>query len=109
MSSGHRKCIIVSVETEGLLRELHEEVRLDPAIILSERCAGLINDDESEVGKVHLGVVHVIDVAEPRVFPNEKDVLETGFFPVAELLKDLDGYETWSSLTLEALWGEKKN
>ena len=49
----------------------------------------------------------MIDVAEPRVFPNEEDVLETGFFPVAELLKDLGGYETWSSLTLEALWGGK--
>jgi len=92
----------------GMERERAEEVRIETEI-LGESIVGLINDDETEVGKVHLGVVHVIDVAEPRVFPNEKDVLETGFFPVAELLKDLDGYETWSSLTLEALWGEKKN
>lgn len=89
--------------TVGMLRERMEEVRIETEI-LSERIVGLINDDETEVGQVHLGVVHLIDVAEPNVFPNEKDVLETGFYPVKELLLNLDGYETWSSITLEAMW-----
>ena len=88
----------------GMLRERTEEVRIETEI-LGEKIVGLINDDLSEVGKVHLGVVHLVDVAEPKVFPNEDDVLETGFYPVEELLANLDGYETWSSLTLKALFG----
>ncbi len=32
----------------------------------TDRCVGLINDDETEVGKVHLGVVHLFDVDIPR-------------------------------------------
>jgi predicted NUDIX family phosphoesterase len=38
---------------DGMRRELEEEVMIDTPY--SERCVGLINDDESEVGKVHLG------------------------------------------------------
>jgi len=87
----------------GMMRERDEEVRIGTEI-LKESIVGLINDDLTEVGKVHLGVVHLIDVAEPKVFPNETDVLETGFFPVEELLKDLEGYESWSALTLTALF-----
>ena len=87
----------------GMMRERGEEVRIETQI-LKESIVGLINDDSNDVGKVHLGVVHMIDVAEPKVFPNEDEVLETGFYPVEELLKDLDGYESWSALTLTALF-----
>ncbi|MDO4574734.1 MAG: phosphoesterase [Planctomycetia bacterium] len=89
----------------GMLRERAEEVRLETTI-LREQIIGLINDDQNEVGKVHLGVVHLIDVAEPNVYPNEKEVLETGFFPIADQLKNLDGYESWSSITLQAYFGD---
>ena len=50
---------------EGMRRELEEEVQIDTPY--TERCVGLINDDETEVGRVHLGVVHIFDVAEPAV------------------------------------------
>ena len=46
-------------------RELDEEVaskRPTPS-----RCVGLINDDQTEVGRVHLGVVHLFDVERPAV------------------------------------------
>jgi len=87
---------------EGMQRELAEEVQIDTAF--DEQCVGLINDDETEVGKVHLGVVHLCTVAEPRVAPNEKDILEAGFRPVAELRNELDRMETWSSIAFEALF-----
>ena len=89
---------------EGLLRELHEEVRLDPAIILSERCAGLINDDDTEVGTVHLGVVHIFELARPEVVSNEPDLLQSGFRPVEELKKTPDAFESWSRISIEALF-----
>ena len=89
---------------EGMQRELLEEVVIDTAY--DERCVGLINDDLTEVGKVHLGVVHLLDVAEPRVQPREIDIIEAGFRPIPELLTSLDGFETWSQICLRALFGE---
>ena len=55
---------------EGMRRELDEEVRIDTPYVL--RCVGLINDDQSEVGRVHLGVVHLVDVERPEVHPRAR-------------------------------------
>ena len=87
---------------EGLRRELAEEVHIDAPF--AEQCVGLINDDESEVGKVHLGVVHILDVERPAVRSREVDLIESGFRPVNELLADLSGFETWSAICLRALF-----
>lgn len=88
---------------EGMLRELNEEVVLGSTF--TEHCVGMINDDESEVGQVHLGIVHRFDLAEPNLKSNEPDLIESGFVPVKDLLGNLDGFETWSSICLKALWG----
>ena len=90
---------------EGLHRELHEEVVLDPANILSERCVGLINDDTNDVGTVHLGIVHRIDLSAPVLTPNEPDLIESGFRPISELLAGGVNFETWSQISLNALFG----
>jgi len=88
---------------EGMRRELNEEVSLDTPY--TTRCVGLINDDETEVGTVHLGVVHLFDVERPAVHPREAEIIESGFRPVADILADLDGFETWSSICMKALFG----
>ncbi|MBC8868509.1 MAG: phosphoesterase [Planctomycetes bacterium] len=87
---------------EGMRRELAEEVIIETAY--QERCVGLINDDETEVGKVHLGVVHIFDVESPDVRPRESEIKDAGFVPVDELLSDLEGFESWSQICLEALF-----
>jgi predicted NUDIX family phosphoesterase len=87
---------------EGLRRELAEEVEIESAY--REQCVGLINDDETEVGRVHLGVVHIFDVETPAVRPRETEIIEAGFRPVEELLANLDGFESWSRICLEALF-----
>lgn len=92
---------------EGLRRELAEEVQIKTPYVA--RCVGLINDDETEVGRVHLGVVHVYEVATPQVEPREEDIAEAGFRPVRELLGQLDGFESWSRIVLEALFGEARS
>lgn len=86
---------------EGMRRELAEEVAIDTPY--TERCLGLINDDESEVGKVHLGVVHLFDVEQPHVRPMEDDINDAGFRPLDEILNDQDRFETWSQICLKAL------
>ncbi|HET6881748.1 MAG TPA: phosphoesterase [Pirellulales bacterium] len=87
----------------GMRRELAEEVVIDTPF--RERCVGLINDDETEVGRVHLGVVHIFDVGRPAVRPREDEIIDCGFRPVEELLADLTGFETWSTICLQALFG----
>lgn len=88
----------------GMQRELSEEVDMRSPYKAS--CVGLINDDLTEVGKVHLGVVHILDVESPDVFAKETDLLRSGFVPVEELMQDLDLFESWSSISLEALFGK---
>lgn len=88
---------------EGMRRELDEEVVIDSEY--REAIVGLINDDETPVGRVHLGVVHVCDVTEPNVRPREADILEARFRPVADILSRLDEFETWSQIAVRALFG----
>src|SRR5262249_5563659 len=87
---------------EGLRRELEEEVSIDSPY--TQQCVGLINDDDTEVGKVHLGVVHLFDLERPAVEPRETEIIESGFVPVRELLSDLTRFESWSRICLEALF-----
>jgi len=88
---------------EGMRRELDEEVVIETAY--RERCVGLINDDSTEVGQVHLGVVHVFDVDRPAVRPRESDIVDAGFVPIDDLLNDLDPFETWSQISIKFLFG----
>ncbi len=93
------------VYAEGMRRELEEEVEIGASY--SQRCIGLINDDLTEVGKVHLGVVHLCDISAPAVSPRESDILDAGFRPLDELRSRLDAFETWSRICLEQAFGEK--
>ena len=86
----------------GMRREVAEEVVVGSPY--AEQCVGLINDDESDVGRVHLGVVHIFDVEEPDVQPREADIIEASFQPVSALLADLSRFETWSQICLRALF-----
>ena len=90
---------------EGMQRELAEEVSINCKY--SERMVGLINDDETDVGKVHLGVVHIFDLETPSVEPREDEIIDTGFRSVREMLEDLEGFETWSQICLRALFGRE--
>ncbi|QDU96360.1 phosphoesterase [Lignipirellula cremea] len=87
---------------EGMRRELAEEVEIRTPYI--EECVGLINDDETDVGKVHLGVVHILDVASPAVVSREEDLASAGFQALPQLLKEIDQFETWSQIVLKALF-----
>jgi predicted NUDIX family phosphoesterase len=87
---------------EGMRRELDEEVIVDSPC--TEHCVGLINDDETPVGQVHLGVVHLVDVERPAVSPRETDIIEAGFRPVEQLLMDISRFESWSQICLQALF-----
>ena len=91
------------VYRRGLERELEEEVSIDSPY---EECqVGMINDDETPVGRVHLGVVHIFDVEEPLVAPREDNLADARFIPVSEILESVDSYESWSQIAVQALFG----
>ncbi len=85
----------------GMLRELEEEV--DISGNFTSRCVGLINDDATPVGSVHLGIVHVFDLQSPQVVSREADLLECGFQSSQDLVADRKQFETWSQIALEAI------
>jgi len=85
----------------GMRRELDEEVGIGGR--WTARCVGLINDDATPVGSVHLGVVHVLDLERPEVTPREAELLDGAFSTLDELLADRDRFETWSQITLDAI------
>ena len=64
---------------EGMRRELIEEVDIDE---VKEVAVALINDDSTEVGYVHFGVVHVLHVANEDVAGRRSGILAPEFVPI---------------------------
>lgn len=93
-----------STYEQGMLRELAEELVIDTTY--QQRCLGLINDDSTPVGQVHIGIVHLFDLAEPKVRRRESVLERTGFAPLADLWNDRADFETWSQFVLELLVGK---
>lgn len=84
----------------GMLRELAEELEVGP---FAERPLGFIYDDATPVGRVHLGVVHLLELDAPTAAPREAALADAGFAPLAELRADAASFETWSQLVLAEL------
>src|SRR4030095_12038354 len=85
----------------GVEREVNEEIRIETTF--DDRIVALLNDDSTEVGHVHLGVVHVFNLDEPKVEKREAMITNLEFLSREELLKRRDTLETWSQLCVDQL------
>jgi predicted NUDIX family phosphoesterase len=85
----------------GLRREWAEE--LDADFTPDFRLVGLLNDDTTDVGSVHIGAVFVADAAGRPVAIREVEKLSGRFADPAEVAAIGDDLETWSRLVFEAL------
>jgi len=85
----------------GMRRELREEVSVDSPC--RELLLGFIYDPSTPVGTVHLGIVHLFDLDEPRASAREDALAEAAFVELTEVARDRARYETWSQLTLDAI------
>jgi len=85
---------------EGMRRELAEEVAIEEA---KEAAVGVINDDSTDVGCVHFGVVHIMHVGNESIVGRRSGIVGPEFIPIAEAVKDPSGYESWSRFCLENL------
>jgi predicted NUDIX family phosphoesterase len=84
----------------ALERELEEEVEVRSEGTM--RLVGLINDDSTPVGQVHLGVVHLYELERPEVVPRELGLAEPEFIPAERLPGLRAGFETWSQICIDA-------
>jgi predicted NUDIX family phosphoesterase len=83
---------------EGMRRELMEEIAVDE---VNATAVAVINDDSTEVGYVHFGVVHVMRTADESVAGRRSGIVAPEFVPIPQAAKDLSGYESWSRYCLE--------
>jgi len=86
----------------GMQRELSEEMIIECSG--KDQIVGLIYDDSSEVGRVHLGIVHVLQLATCKAVPREDQLLDAGFESLETIKSELDQMETWSQLCLKHLY-----
>lgn len=86
----------------GVEREIEEELIISGEY--SDEMIGLINDDSNEVGQVHLGVVHLVELTSDQISAREDCLLEAALTPISELRGEkFDSLETWSQLALSLL------
>jgi predicted NUDIX family phosphoesterase len=87
----------------GLRREWEEELIAD--FVPEFRLLGLLNDDTTDVGSVHLGAVYLADAAGRPVAIRETDKLTGAFAEPADVAVVADRLETWSRLVFDFLEG----
>ena len=85
----------------GLRREWAEELVAD--FVPEFRLIGLLNDDTTEVGQVHLGAVYVADAGGQSVTIRETNKLSGRFATSDEVAAVADDLETWSRLVFDAI------
>jgi predicted NUDIX family phosphoesterase len=85
----------------GLRREWAEELAAD--FVPEFTLIGLLNDDTTDVGRVHLGAVYLADAAGRSVEIRETDKLSGRFATADEVASIRADLETWSRLAFEAI------
>ncbi len=91
------------VYSTAALRELEEEVKIEGAY--QQKVVALLNDDETPVGRVHLGVIHILRASTPNVVKREGVITESGFRTLDELRGMRERMETWSQICLDSIDG----
>ena len=86
----------------GVEREIDEELNITGGH--QNRIVGLLNDDSNDVGKVHLGVVHIFDLESEDVTSAEDALANLAFQSSDDLKGKLHGsLETWSRFCIDEL------
>jgi predicted NUDIX family phosphoesterase len=86
---------------DAVKREVCEELTIQGPF--EAKPVGLINDDSTDVGKVHFGIVHVLLCRPENVKKNEQVITQVEFLPIKDLKAKRDHMETWSQFCLDNL------
>lgn len=85
---------------EAMRRELMEEVAID---VTKEMAVAVINDDSTDVGYVHLGIVHIVYTVDEAIANGRDGIVGAEFVSISEASKSPEAYESWSRFCLENL------
>jgi predicted NUDIX family phosphoesterase len=89
-----------NVVEAGLERELDEEIHL-----LGRRRSlalrGIISDDSTPVGQVHLGLVFLLETDSPDFKVNEPDLMTAEWASIGALQEAFPKMETWSQIAFK--------
>ena len=85
----------------GVEREVNEEIKIDTPF--EDQIVALLNDDSTEVGRVHLGIVHIFKLKAPNVQKREAMITGLTFLTKEELMARRDSLESWSQICLDSL------
>src|SRR5208283_329286 len=86
---------------DAVKREVCEELAVQGPF--DAKPAGLINDDSTEVGRVHFGIVHVLFRTPEKVRKNEQVITRVEFISIEELKARRGQMESWSQFCLDNL------
>jgi predicted NUDIX family phosphoesterase len=86
---------------EAVRREVCEELNVQTKF--KNSIVALLNDDTTEVGRVHLGVVHIFQLETDSVQKREAMITNLAFLNRDELRARRDNMETWSQICVDAL------
>ena len=86
---------------DAVEREVCEELSVQDSF--DAKPVGLINDDSTEVGRVHFGIVHVLFRTPEKVKKNEQVITQVEFVPIEALQAKREQMESWSQLCLDNL------
>ncbi len=83
----------------GLQKELEEEVAVARPYDL--QFIGILNDDTTDVGRVHLGAVYLLEAFTPQVVVRETEKMTGAWTPRGDLAAQRDAMESWSQLVYD--------
>ena len=86
----------------GVEREIEEELNINGNY--TQKVIGIINDDGNAVGKVHLGVVHLVELDTDQVTEGEAAISDLTFSTLDEIKTEVyENLETWSQFCVDVL------
>ena len=85
----------------GMQKELDEEVEIGGDYEIS--LAGVLNDDTTEVGRVHVGAVYLLDAHSRDVRVLETEKMSGEWVTAVDLAARREAMETWSQIVYDEL------
>jgi len=89
----------------GMKREFEEEI--DYPYDYKTKIIGFINDDKDSVGRVHFGVVALVEGSNGKIKVEERDKLSGKMMTLFEARKFRDNMEGWSQIVFD--WLKRNN
>ncbi len=85
----------------GMRREIEEEIHIKDE--KSCELVGVINDNSSEVSRVHLGLVYILTTGSSEFEITEKDKYTANWATVAEMQPYYEKMESWTQIVYDNL------